>query len=209
MIRPDSEPEHDQPLETWVRADLDRRADGTDPRPLFERISRTVRDERSDNTPGIPADRGRELVFQLPTARRIGRWAGGLSASAAVVVLAFLVGSRVSPVQASPEALVRDAMRVHQIPMDRCYLVEVRRDSELLDESYPMTSQSRLTRVWTRGDRFWLETINPQRQWTWGRDDRGHFWIAFGSRRSGSTSAWTCTACSPTSSWARCCGISI
>src|SRR5205807_1255747 len=106
----------------------DRRADCIDPRPLFERIRQTMRNERTEGASVLRADRGRKRVFRLLTARRIGRWAGGFAAAAAVVVLAFIFGSHTSPVQASAEALVRDAMRVHQIPMDRCYLVEVKRD---------------------------------------------------------------------------------
>src|SRR5947209_8133470 len=117
MMQPDSQFEHDQPLETWVRANLDRRADAIDPRPLFERIRRTMRDERADGASAIQTDRGRRRVFRLLTARRIGRWAGGFAAAAAVAVLAFIFGSHTSPAQASAEALVRDAMRVHQIPM--------------------------------------------------------------------------------------------
>ncbi len=61
--------------------------------------------------------------------------------------------------------------------------MEVRQDSELLQEAYPMTTQARLTRLWTRGDRFWLESVHPQQRWAWGRDDRGSVWMAFGSHR--------------------------
>src|SRR6185437_432171 len=111
MMQPDPEFEEDHPLETWVRADFDRRADGIDPRPLFQRIRQTMRNERAQGAIGLRPDRGRQRIFRLPTARRIGRWAGGLAAAAAAVVLAFIFGSHTSPVQASAEALVRDARR--------------------------------------------------------------------------------------------------
>src|SRR2546423_1251719 len=84
--------------------------------------TRQAGQERTEGPPALRAGGGRERGFRLPRARRISRWAGGFAAAAAVVVLAFIFGSHTSPAQASAEALVRDAMRVHQIPMDRCYL---------------------------------------------------------------------------------------
>ena len=120
--------------------------------------------------------------MRFPVTPPFRRLAWG-AAAAAAVVLAFVFGSQVAPVRASAEAIVREAQRTHQIPVDRCYLVEVRQDSELLQEAYPMTTQARPTRLWTRGDRFWLESVDSQRRWAWGRDDRGNVWMAFGSRR--------------------------
>src|SRR4051812_28438563 len=179
-----SESEFEQTLEALVRAALDRRADAVDPRPLFERVRQSMRSEGEDPT----ADSGgsqtaRRRVLRLPAARPYRRLAWAWAWAAAAVVLAFVFGSQVSPVQAGAEAIVREAQRSHQVPVDRCYLVEVRQDSELLQEAFPMTTQARLTRLWTRGDRFWLESVDPQRRWAWGRDDRGNVWMAFGSRR--------------------------
>jgi len=180
-----SESEFEQTLETLVRADLDRRADAVDPRPLFERVRRSMQSEAGDppaasGAGGVHTARRRVLPF--PAARPYRRLAGW-AAAAAAVVLAFVFGSQVPPVQAGAEAIVREAQRSHQVPVDRCYLVEVRQDSELLQEAYPMTTQARLTRLWTRGDRFWLESVHPQQRWAWGRDDRGNVWMALGSRR--------------------------
>jgi hypothetical protein len=177
-----SESEFEQTLETLVRADLDRRADAVDPRPLFERVRRSMRSEGGDPPAAGGAHTARHRVLRLPAARPFRRLAWG-AAAAAAVVLAFVFGSQVPPVQAGAEAIVREAQRSHQIPVDRCYLVEVRQDSELLQEAYPMTTQARLTRLWTRGDRFWLESVHPQQRWAWGRDDRGNVWMALGSRR--------------------------
>src|SRR4051812_23301287 len=133
------ESEFEQMLETLVRADLDRRADAFDPRPLFERVRRSMRSEGG----GPPAASGgahtaRGRVLRFPAARPLRRLAWG-AAAAAAVVLAFVFGSQVSPVRAGAEAIVREAQRSHQVPVDRCYLVEVRQDSELLQEAYPMT----------------------------------------------------------------------
>ena len=183
MSGSESEFEFEQTLETLVRADLDRRADAVDPRPLFERVRRSLRSEGGDPpTASGGARTARHHILRFPAARPFRRLAWG-AAAAAAVVLAFVFGSQVSPVRASAEAIVREAQRIHRLPVDRCYLVEVRQDSELLQEAYPMTTQARLTRLWTRGDRFWLESVDPQRRWAWGRDDRGNVWMAFGSRR--------------------------
>jgi hypothetical protein len=91
---------------------------------------------------------------------------------------------RPSPVLASPESLVREAKRAHRLPLDRCYIVEVRKDSALYDECFPMTSQVRLTRLWTRGDRFWVESRSAERHWDWGRDPGNRVWFAFEPNRA-------------------------
>src|SRR3954471_13811130 len=103
-----SESEFEQTLETIVRADLDRRADAVDPRPLFERVRRSMRGEVGvppAASGGAHTDRHRVLVFPAP--RPFRRLAGG-GAAAAAVVLAFVFGSQVSPVQAGAEAIVRE-----------------------------------------------------------------------------------------------------
>ena len=81
---------------------------------------------------------------------------------------------------AKGEAVVREARRAHLLPIDRCYLVEVRRDSSLAAELSPANPQVRQTRLWTRGDRFWVESVRPEQRWAWGRDEANRFWIAFG-----------------------------
>jgi hypothetical protein len=47
---------------------------------------------------------------------------------------------------------------------------------------YPMLAQPRETRLWTRGDRFWMESTNPERHWAWGRDDQGCLWLSLAGR---------------------------
>jgi hypothetical protein len=46
-----------------------------------------------------------------------------------------------------------------------------------------MAAQFRTTRLWTRGDRFWIESTNPRARWAWGRDEDGTIWLAPGPRR--------------------------
>ena len=58
--------------------------------------------------------------------------------------------------------------------------MEVRRESSLVAEVSPANPQVRQTRLWTRGDRFWVESAHPAQRWAWGRDEANRFWIAFG-----------------------------
>jgi hypothetical protein len=38
-------------------------------------------------------------------------------------------------------------------------------------------------RLWTRGDRFFIESSNRQYRWAWGQDDTGAVWLTSGRRR--------------------------
>jgi hypothetical protein len=109
----------------------------------------------------------------------------GWGVAAAAALLAALFGGRnlSPPAQASPESLVRDARAAHALPIDRCYQVETIPDPEGPLMRHPLLAQTRLTRLWTRGDRFWIESTNPDRPWAWGRDDQGTVWIAAGQER--------------------------
>jgi hypothetical protein len=105
-------------------------------------------------------------------------------AAAAAMLLAFLGGLQLGPGRAGAETLIQQAHAAHLMPLDRCYLVEVRRDSPLVDNSAPLTAPPRIIRLWTRGDRIWIESVQPQRTWAWGRDDNGNVWMAFGPHRA-------------------------
>jgi hypothetical protein len=153
-------------LDALIRAKLDRDAERVDPRALFARIV------------------GAEPAKPRRAAKAAG-YLGGVAVAAGLAFLFFggLYYSRPGP--ASAETLVRDAQTAHHQPVDRCYLVEVRRESDALDESRRVTAQSQTTRLWTRGDRFWIESTNPHSRWAWGRDERGGVWLAFGAVNRG------------------------
>ncbi len=175
-------------LDTLIRADIDRRADGIDPRGLFERIRAT-----NAGASDIPK------TLRLPVGRRIIRWASGISAAAAAVLIAILLGTHgATPAQASPRELLLEARKQFSAPVDRCYLVEMRKDSPMLQQeemratSSPsatqpsrnvLLQQSRMTLLWTRGDQFWMTPINAGQPFAWGRGKAGDYWIALGQRR--------------------------
>jgi hypothetical protein len=106
----------------------------------------------------------------------------GLAATAAVL-LAFLGGRLVGPAQAQPDVLLREASQAHALPIDRCYLVQIVPDQKGPMAGRTLFGQPRKTLLWTRGDRFWLESIRPDRRWSWGQDDQSNIWVALGGQR--------------------------
>lgn len=99
--------------------------------------------------------------------------------AAAVVGLALLAGGLYfGSGRASAEALVRQALQAHAMSVDRCYLVETQPDS-----GSPLWQAMRQSRLWTRGDRFWIESSIGPRQWSWGRDEEGQLWLAVSANR--------------------------
>ena len=71
--------------------------------------------------------------------------------------------------------------RVHELPVDRCYMVEVQPSAP--DESTFAPKYGRVDRLWTRGDRFFVESSNRQDRWTWGQDNTGAVWLTSGRKR--------------------------
>lgn len=180
MNEPERRTFSDEEIDRLIRRHLDRHADGVDPRPSFDHLRQAMA-----WGPAAPRAEAAGEILQLSGRRGSRRaWAvWGVSAAAAALVLSALVLLQASPALARAETLVREAKQAHLLPLDRCYLVEVRRDSALLDECAPLTSQVRQTRLWTRGDRFWVESVRPDKRWAWGRDERNRFWIALGTHR--------------------------
>jgi hypothetical protein len=92
------------------------------------------------------------------------------------VLFAFLGGVYIGPTPVSAETLVRQAQEIHNLPVDRCYLVVSRPEPGAADR-FPLLAQPRETHLWTRGDRFWMESALPGKRWKWGRDDRHRVWV--------------------------------
>jgi len=149
------DPELD-PLDA-VRRHLDRQAERVDPRPLLARI--------------------RAEIAPRPVPRR--RWLTPVLATAATLAAVLLGGWWLVPVAASPREreLVRATQQVHRLPVDRCYLVEVRRDPAFL-EVFPNTPLMQTNRLWTRGDRFFFLPPEGRPGRAWGRDENGNLWLA-------------------------------
>ncbi|MFO0879106.1 MAG: hypothetical protein U0840_17315 [Gemmataceae bacterium] len=145
-------------LDALIRDHLDRQAETIDPRPHLVRLQRRLH----------------------PTPARRARWAWPLAAAAAVMA-AFLLWQGRAPAQASAESLLRETRQTYHLPLDRCYRVELEPVGTLADD--PPLAVFRTTRLWTRGDRFFVESVGPRLRWAWGRDEAGQIWMALGSRR--------------------------
>jgi hypothetical protein len=103
-----------------------------------------------------------------------------LSAAALIAFVAFIVGRWESSAFAHAATIVRAAVETHAAPIERVYLVEVERSSNMPVEFSPV----REVRVATQGDRFYVEMNRGQRQWFWGRDVAGAIWLTVGPRRA-------------------------
>jgi hypothetical protein len=176
-------------LEALVREHFRREAERIDPEPVYARICVSL----------AASSRDGPSVHALP-ARGFWRRVAWGAAGTAAVLLAFLGGLQFGPGRAGAETLLQQAHAAHLMPLDRCYLVEVRRDTASPERPLVPGAPPRVIRLWTRGDRIWLESIQPQRTWAWGRDDNGSVWMAFGPHRAirfrrDEVPAWLATGC--------------
>lgn len=155
-------------FDALIRDHLERKAEAFDPRPRFERIKATL-------NPAIGPG-------SVASARPRRRWLWS-SVAAAAVFLAFLVGLQFSPFSIAAEELVKAAQEAHHLPLDRCYIVDVHKESDLLDRTSPITSRVKQTRLWTRGQQFWIDSVDPDNRWAWGRGSDDRIWLAIGPNR--------------------------
>jgi hypothetical protein len=177
MSLPD--PEH--PIDALVRAHLQRQAQTVDAAAMLARVLPAV--ER----PSAGAQERKD--GRRWRARALLRSTVLAAAAAAALVLAFLGGRLFGPGRASAESLVREARQAHSLPVDRCYLVQSTPAPGAWAARFPRLAQPRETRLWTRGDRFYLESTGPglfgrpPRRWAWGRDEQGRVWLALDGDR--------------------------
>jgi hypothetical protein len=162
----------DQPIDALVRDHLAAQAATVDAADMLKRVQTA---QRAATSPPPPRRRTKRVVV---------RAAWGI-ATAAGLLLAFVGGWYIGekPAQASAENLLREAREVHALPVDRCYLVQSVPEGDAVLSRYPQFSQPRETRLWTRGDRFWIESTNPEKHWAWGREEQGRLWLSLGGTR--------------------------
>ena len=116
-----------------------------------------------------------EKVTPFPHTRAWRRWAWAMAAS---VALAALIGALVFLPQASasPAVLLRQALKIHAAVPDRCYRVELKLEPALQEKKREHSPSE--TRLWTRGDRCWIETRAGEKSVTWGHDEQRRVWFA-------------------------------
>jgi len=150
----------DDQIDELIRERLERRAESVDPRPRFERI-------RPKPVPVIETPRRRSIAWL---------------ALAASVIIGFGIAIQFRPTEIAAESIVRESQVAHRVPLDRCYLVEMKREP---NAPFPARPDHSTVRLWTRGDRFWLESTTPLAKWSWGRDENGGVWLAAFNGRVG------------------------
>jgi hypothetical protein len=163
MKKPTHPPE--QQVEALVRTYLERQAGTVDARSILAGVHQRL----GQASPA--AGRGR---WADPRAHPRLTW--GL-AWAAVLFLTVLGFWHLGTGRASAESLVREAQRSLGQDTDRCYLLQIEPDRTMLAR-FPLLAPQHETRLWTRGDRFWIEAGPGRARWAWGRDPRGRIWIA-------------------------------
>jgi peroxiredoxin len=113
------------------------------------------------------------------------RWALA-GATAAAVFVAFLGGRYTGPAPVNAQELVREVKHVHNLSLERCYLVEMRPLADDAADAKPL----RQVRVWTAGDRFWVEAQHPAAApFVWGRAENGSLWAVLDAQRGVRVSA--------------------
>jgi len=157
-------PTPDDPVEHIVRNHLDREAAKVDAASMLHR----VRAGKAE-----PALGSRWL-----------QWAGGAVVGAAIaagIAFLFITGSGPEPKQVAAKEtateIIEKARTAHSAPTDRCYEVTAEWDPAPLRKVKlePLVKRSKL---WTRGDQFWIETIAPDgHAVAWGQAKDGRIWV--------------------------------
>jgi hypothetical protein len=123
---------------------------------------------------------------QMPVASStiLGRrwsWRSGwlVLAASLLIVVSFITMQGDREAFASASRVVQSAMRTHAAPIERIYVVEVKRG----ESNKSKFELPRDVRVATQGDRFWVQ-MRGYRDWAWGRNDQGAIWMTLGPRRA-------------------------
>lgn len=147
-----------EPIDQWVRESLERSARKVD----AERIVAGVR--------ARVARRSRLLSLRC--------WGLRMALAAALAVAVFW-GWFLWPRNVSAETLIAQVLtKEREQALDRCYLVSFQVDQGQLERDEWLVPVPPQARLWTRGDRFFMESAKRPTLGAWGRDETGQVWVA-------------------------------
>jgi hypothetical protein len=150
------------PIERAVREHLDREAAGVDAGAILARIRPTV----------------------VPSRRSWLRWTAGFAggALAAGVAGVLLMNPAQPPQLAAAEQVVSEAKDAHAIAGDRLYKLVTENEIPVL-RRLQIPPLAKTYRIWTRGERFWIETAGDGPQYAAGQDSAGRIWFVLSRKR--------------------------
>ena len=165
------------PIDDLVRDYLEQQAEQEDTAALTARVLASISTQDpivAEAQPPTPASHIKQLT------RRFMKPVVYVAATAAALLIAFIVGHMDTTAYANATTLVRAAILTHSEPVERCYVVTVDRENENRLEFTP----PRDVRLWTQGNQFWVEVDRGERRWAWGRNADGAVWTTLGPRRA-------------------------
>ena len=161
MSLPGPSPAADDPVERLVRDYLDRSAATVDAAAMLVRV-RAAQMSQPAPKPSRWWQRHRVSLAFLATA--------------AALLIAFVLGGGPEPQPVTAAQLIREAQQTHATASDHCYEVVAEWNPGAFNRT-KLPPVTRTSRLWTRGDQFWISTALPGRPpLAWGQDRDGRVW---------------------------------
>ncbi len=182
MIEPTT-PDDEQPIDDLVREHFEREETAVDAPRMLARV-------QAARQHGTRRPRGRWLMLGAALIAGIG-----IGAVAAVLVLINASGPTLPGLQSNearastPAELVRGMFLAHSDNTDRLYDVKVELgNTSLIAKKHPfLPAPAHFTlikdsKLWVRGNQFWIDPGPDTRPMCWGRDRDGRVWIVLNQR---------------------------
>ncbi len=152
---------------------------------MTDPIERAVRDHLDREAAGVDADAMFVRVRPAQASRRAWlRWTAGAAGSALAAGVAGVIffNPAQPPQLAAAEQLVRESKDAHSAAADRLYQLVTENEIPVL-RRLQIPPLAKTYRVWTRGERFWIETVGDGPHYAAGQDSEGRIWFALSRKR--------------------------
>jgi hypothetical protein len=181
MTRPTNPPDDRHPIDELVREHLEREEAAVDAPRMLARVRAAKR----------AAPRRSRGLFMLASGLVAGIGIGGAAAALILVNLAAPKPPGSQPnelLAATPAELVRSVFVAHSDDTDRLYDVKVELgNTAVISKKYPFLPPPahftliKDSKLWVRGNQFWIAPVGDPR--CWGRDRDGRVWFVFFDQR--------------------------